>query len=145
MFGKPPKLIQRDHVRQGNSCHGKRFHVIFKRITMEAMDKKAKLTEERAQDKLLLNEKGKAKKQEEALIMMMKMQMKEQQERSDRELEEAMAERFAPSPIESTGEVHELRMLVENLEAKMDDMYIEVDEKKNENKQLCKLLPPYLV
>lgn len=104
---------------------------------MERLDRRERMAEKRRNEELLEKERGKAMQQQEALIMMMKMQLKEQQEKADRALEEALMERFVPSPVESnSAEREELVSQITDLENKLDDMDCVLEEVKMENKQL---------
>lgn len=104
---------------------------------MERLDRRERMAEKRRNEELLQKERGKAMQQQEALIMMMKMQLKEQQEKADRALEEALMERYVPSPVESnSAEREELVSQITELENKLDDMDCVLEEVKMENKQL---------
>ena len=104
----------------------------------EKIEQKTRLAEQSKRDDLLKKEKGIAMQEKEALIMMMKMQMKEQQEHTEKEPAEVTVNRYEPSPVESTGEREELRARIVDLENKLDDMDMALEDTKKENQQFSK-------
>ena len=71
----------------------------------------------------------------------MQMQLKEQQERAERELEEALMDRYVPSPVESnSAEREHLISQITDLESKLDDMDTVLEDVKAENQQLGKTM-----
>ena len=113
---------------------------------MERLEKRQKLAEKRRNEEALKKERGKAMQQQEALMMMMKMQLKEQQEQAQRDLEEALMERFVPSPVESnSAEREQLLSQITDLESKLDDMDAVLEDVKMENKQLGTYVRHHLI
>ena len=98
----------------------------------------SRLAEKRRQEELQKNDKRGMVQQQQAMIMMLKMQLEEQQEQAKRELAEAMLARATPSPVESLGERDDLFAKIAELESKLDDMHIVMDDAKAENHQLSK-------
>ncbi len=104
---------------------------------MAQLERQQRLTEKKRNEDLLKKERGKAAREQEALLMMMKMQLEEQQERAQRDLEEAMMERFVPSPVESnSAERDHLISQITELETKLEDMDSVLEDVKTENKHL---------
>lgn len=81
-------------------------------------------------------EKKKAQQQQDSIIEMMKMQMRDVQERADRQLEEALNRPKSASSVATNPEVYELREEVEKLENKLDDMMNQLEDRENENRRL---------
>ena len=67
---------------------------------------------------------------------MMKMQMKEAQNRADAQLKEALERAKSPSSVTSDPEIYELRDEVEKLENKLEVVSLELEDKENENRRL---------
>ena len=99
------------------------------------------------QDKALFSEKlkkvedddeakRKAQQQQDSIIEMMKMQMRDAQERADKQLEEALNRPQSVSSVSTNPEVYELREEVEKLENKLDDMMNQLEDRENENRRL---------
>ena len=80
--------------------------------------------------------KKEAQQQQDSIIEMMKIQMRDAQERADRELEEAMQRPHSVSSVSTNPEIYELRDEVEKLEAKLDDTMNQLEDKENENRRL---------
>lgn len=78
----------------------------------------------------------KAQQQQQTMLDMMRMQMKEAQERADAQLQEALERRASPSSVATDPEIYELREEVENLEKRLDDALNEMEAKDNENRKL---------
>lgn len=107
---------------------------------MERLERREMKAEKKRNADLLKKERGKAQ-QQQALLMMMHMQLKEQQERAEKELEEALMDRYVPSPVEShSAEREHLISQITELETKLDDMDIVLEDFKVENKQLGKTM-----
>ncbi|XP_078378702.1 uncharacterized protein LOC144661746 isoform X3 [Oculina patagonica] len=81
--------------------------------------------------------KKKAQQQQDSIIEMMKMQMRDAQERADRQLEEALNRPKSASSVATNPEVYELREEVEKLENKLDNMMNQLEDRENENKRLA--------
>ena len=81
-------------------------------------------------------EKKKAKQQQDSIIEMMKMQMRDAQERADRELQDALNRPKSASSVATNPEIYELREEVEKLENKVDDLMNQLDDKETENRRL---------
>ena len=81
-------------------------------------------------------EKKKAKQQQDSIIEMMKMQMRDVQERADRELQDALNRPKSASSVATNPEIYELREEVEKLENKVDDLMNQLDDKETENRRL---------
>lgn len=84
------------------------------------------------------DENRKAQQQQDSLIEMMKMQMKDAQERADRELEEALQRKQSVSSVSTDPEIYELRDEVEKLENKLDEMMNQLEDKETENRRLAR-------
>ena len=82
------------------------------------------------------NEKKQQEQQQSSLIEMMKMQMKEAQDRADAQLKDALDRAQSPSSVATDPEIYELRDEVEKLEGKVDDLMTEVEDKEVENRRL---------
>lgn len=82
--------------------------------------------------------KKKAQQQQDSMIEMMRMQMRDAQERADRQLEEALNRPKSASSVTTNPEIYELREEVEKLENKLDDMMNQLEDRENENKRLGK-------
>ncbi|XP_058964484.1 uncharacterized protein C10orf67, mitochondrial isoform X2 [Pocillopora verrucosa] len=82
-------------------------------------------------------EKKKAKQQQDSIIEMMKMQMRDAQERADRELQDALNRPKSASSVATNPEIYELREEVEKLENKVDDLMNQLDDKETENRRLA--------
>ena len=82
------------------------------------------------------DDKKKAQQQQDSIIEMMKMQMRDAQERADKQLEEAMQRPYSVSSVSTNPEIYELRDEVEKLEAKLDDTMNQLEDKENENRRL---------
>lgn len=82
------------------------------------------------------DENRKAQQQQDSLIEMMKMQMKDAQERADRQLEEALQRKQSVSSVSTDPEIYELRDEVEKLENKLDEMMNQLEDKETENMRL---------
>lgn len=82
------------------------------------------------------DDKRKAQQQQDSLIEMMKLQMREVQERADREVEEALQRQQSVSSVSTDPEIYELRDEIEKLENKLDEMMNQLDDKENENRRL---------
>ena len=80
--------------------------------------------------------KKKAQQQQDSIIEMMKMQMRDAQERADKQLEDALNRPKSVSSVSTDPEIYELRDEVDKLENKLDDMMNQLDEKENENRRL---------
>ena len=80
--------------------------------------------------------KQKAQQQQDSIIEMMKMQMRDAQERADKELEEALNRPKSASSVATNPEIYELREEVEKLENKLDDMMNQLEDRENENRRL---------
>ena len=108
---------------------------------MERLERREMRAEKKRNAEVLKKERGKAAQQQEALLMMMQMQLKEQQERAERELEEALMDRYVPSPVESnSAEREHLISQITDLESKLDDMDTVLEDVKAENQQLGKTM-----
>lgn len=108
---------------------------------MERLERREMRAEKKRNTELLKKERGKAAQQQEALLMMMQMQLKQQQERAERELEEALMDRYVPSPVESnSAERDNLISQITDLESKLDDMDMVLEDVKAENQQLGKTM-----
>ncbi|XP_015779351.1 PREDICTED: myosin-11-like [Acropora digitifera] len=83
------------------------------------------------------DENRKAQQQQDSLIEMMKMQMKDAQERADRQLEEALQRKQSVSSVSTDPEIYELRDEVEKLENKLDEMMNQLEDKETENRRLA--------
>ncbi|RMX54778.1 hypothetical protein pdam_00018590 [Pocillopora damicornis] len=83
------------------------------------------------------DEKKKAKQQQDSIIEMMKMQMRDAQERADRELQDALNRPKSASSVATNPEIYELREEVEKLENKVDDLMNQLDDKETENRRLA--------
>lgn len=81
--------------------------------------------------------KKKAQQQQDSIIEMMKMQMRDAQERADKQLEDALNRPKSVSSVSTDPEIYELRDEVDKLENKLDDMMNQLDEKENENRRLA--------
>ena len=81
-------------------------------------------------------DKRKAQLQQDSIIEMMRMQMKDAQERADRTLEEALQRPESVSSVSTNPEIYELREEVEKLENKLDAMMNQLEDKENENRRL---------
>ncbi|CAH3147771.1 unnamed protein product [Pocillopora meandrina] len=68
---------------------------------------------------------------------MMKMQMRDVQERADRELQDALNRPKSASSVATNPEIYELREEVEKLENKVDDLMNQLDDKETENRRLA--------
>ena len=99
------------------------------------------------QDKVMFSEKlkkvedddalkKKAQQQQDGIIEMMKMQMRDAQERADRQLEDALNRPKSASSVVTDPEIYELREEVEKLENKLDDMMNQLEDSENENSRL---------
>ncbi|XP_067021008.1 uncharacterized protein C10orf67, mitochondrial-like isoform X4 [Acropora muricata] len=84
------------------------------------------------------DENRKAQQQQDSLIEMMKMQMKDAQERADRQLEEALQRKQSVSSVSTDPEIYELRDEVEKLENKLDEMMNQLEDKETENRRLAR-------
>ena len=80
--------------------------------------------------------KQKAQQQQDSIIEMMKMQMRDAQERADKQLEEALNRPKSASSVATNPEIYELREEVEKLENKLDDMMNQLEDRENENRRL---------
>ena len=80
--------------------------------------------------------KKKAQQQQDSIIEMMKMQMRDAQERADKQLEDALNRPKSASSVSTNPEVYELREEVEKLETKLDDMMNQLEDRENENRRL---------
>ena len=80
--------------------------------------------------------KKKAQQQQDSIIEMMKMQMRDAQERADKQLEEALNRPKSASSVATNPEIYELREEVEKLENKLDDMMNQLEDRENENRRL---------
>ena len=80
--------------------------------------------------------KKKAQQQQDSIIEMMKMQMRDAQDRADRQLEEALNRPQSASSVATNPEIYELREEVEKLENKLDDMMNQLEDRENENRRL---------
>ena len=81
-------------------------------------------------------DKRRAQQQQDSIIEMMRMQMKDAQERADRTLEEALQRPESVSSVSTNPEIYELREEVEKLENKLDAMMNQLEDKENENRRL---------
>ncbi|XP_022792332.1 uncharacterized protein C10orf67, mitochondrial-like isoform X2 [Stylophora pistillata] len=82
-------------------------------------------------------EKKKAKQQQDSIIEMMKMQMRDAQERADRELQDVLNRPKSASSVYTDPEIYDLREEIEKLENKVDDLMNELDDKEAENRRLA--------
>ncbi|XP_032228792.2 uncharacterized protein C10orf67, mitochondrial isoform X5 [Nematostella vectensis] len=80
--------------------------------------------------------KKKANQQQESLLEMMKMQMREAQERADAQVREALERVPSPSSVATDPEIYELRDEVAKLETTLDEALSELEDKENENRRL---------
>lgn len=80
--------------------------------------------------------KKKAQQQQDSIIEMMKMQMRDAQERADKQLEEALNRPKSVSSVATDPEIYDLREEVEKLENKLDDMMNQLEDRENENRRL---------
>ena len=80
--------------------------------------------------------KKKAQQQQDSIIEMMKMQMRDAQERADKQLEEALNRPKSASSVATDPEIYDLREEVEKLENKLDDMMNQLEDRENENRRL---------
>ena len=83
--------------------------------------------------------KKKAQQQQDSIIEMMKMQMRDAQERADQQLEDALKRPHSVSSVATDPEIYELREEVEKLENKLDDMMNQLEDRENENRRLGEL------
>ena len=83
--------------------------------------------------------KKKAQQQQDSIIEMMKMQMRDVQERADRQLEEALNRPQSVDSVSTDPEIYDLRMEVDKLETKLDQMMNQLEDKENENRRLSEL------
>ena len=74
--------------------------------------------------------------QQSSLLEMMKLQMKEAQERADAQLQNALERAQSPSSVATDPEIYELRDEVDKLENKVEDLMTEVEDKEVENRRL---------
>ncbi|XP_068727708.1 uncharacterized protein C10orf67, mitochondrial-like isoform X1 [Montipora capricornis] len=81
-------------------------------------------------------DKRRAQMQQDSIIEMMRMQMKDAQERADTALEEALQRPESVSSVSTNPEIYELREEVEKLENKLDAMMNQLEDKENENRRL---------
>ncbi|XP_020619264.1 anucleate primary sterigmata protein B-like [Orbicella faveolata] len=81
--------------------------------------------------------KKKAQQQQDSIIEMMKMQMRDAQERADKQLEEALNRPKSASSVATDPEIYDLREEVEKLENKLDDMMNQLEDRENENRRLA--------
>ncbi|KAJ7365158.1 hypothetical protein OS493_007807 [Desmophyllum pertusum] len=80
--------------------------------------------------------KKKAQHQQDSIIEMMKMQMRDAQDRADKQLDDALNRPQSASSVATNPEVYELREEVEKLENKLDDMMNQLEDRENENRRL---------
>ena len=115
--------------------------VTFVTFTQAYYAKKSKQDKAVFSDKLKKKQdedeaKRKAQQQQDSIIEMMKMQMRDAQERADKQLEEALNRPKSASSVSTNPEIYELRDEVEKLENKLYDMMNQVEDKENENVRL---------
>ena len=80
--------------------------------------------------------KMKAQQQKDSVIEMLKMQMRDAQERADQDLQDALNRPQSVSSVATNPEVYELREDVEKLENKLEDMMNQLEDRENENRRL---------
>ena len=153
IFFRPPSIFKwrfRSRRRRRRLCLSSLLHVninICYVSNIYCVSLKAYYAKKSKKDKAVYSEnlkkvqeddeaKKKAQQQQDSIIEMMKMQMRDAQERADKQLEDALNRPKSVSSVSTDPEIYELRDEVDKLENKLDDMMNQLDEKENENRRL---------
>ncbi|KAM7441427.1 hypothetical protein ABFA07_009515 [Porites harrisoni] len=140
--------LEKQHEERVNVIRRSYRQQLADAITQISNQHQAYYAKKSKQDKVVYSEnlkkvqeddeaKKKAQQQQDSIIEMMKMQMRDAQERADKQLEDALNRPKSVSSVSTDPEIYELRDEVDKLENKLDDMMNQLDEKENENRRLA--------